>query len=100
MTSPKSTGSKSLSTRMNRRLAMLRFIPDHPSNRHRRVGALGRWAGWQVWRRGYHSLRDGADANRLVDAASDADNILFARGPEAVASRLETTASQHKPAVP
>jgi FkbM family methyltransferase len=66
----------------------------------RRYGAVDADVRRMFSEHGYHALRYDADANRLVDAGSDTGNILFARDPEAVASRLETTASQHKPAVP
>lgn len=36
---------------MSRRLGMLRFIVEHPVNRRHRAQAIGRWAGWQAWRR-------------------------------------------------
>jgi FkbM family methyltransferase len=32
-------------------MGMLRFILDHPINRGHRAGALGRYIGWQAWRR-------------------------------------------------
>jgi FkbM family methyltransferase len=35
---------------MARRLALLKLIVNHPINRKRRAQAIGRWAGWQLWR--------------------------------------------------
>jgi FkbM family methyltransferase len=42
---------ETISVRTTRRLTLLKLILDHPLNRGRPAQAVGRWAGWQVWRR-------------------------------------------------
>jgi FkbM family methyltransferase len=44
------TPRESRRERIDRRLAMLRLVLNHPLNRQNRVGATGRWAAWQAWK--------------------------------------------------